>query len=86
MSGVRFVTTDRTTYDPTLAAVAALVEIRALYGDRLSFYVSHFDRLAGTRRVRELVLAGAPVDSITASWAAQAAAFERARQPYLLYQ
>lgn len=85
VSGVRFSATDRTTYDPVRTALAALIEIRELYGDRLTFYESHFDRLAGATRVREQVIAGAGLEEITASWAAQTAAFERARRPYLLY-
>jgi uncharacterized protein YbbC (DUF1343 family) len=85
VSGVRFVTTDRATYDPTLAGMAALVEIRALYGDRLTFAVSHFDRLAGTDRVRAMILDGATLERITASWPAQIEAFERVRRRYLIY-
>jgi len=84
--GVRFVTTDRDTYDPTRAGIAALVEIRALYGDSLTFRSSHFDRLAGSTRVREQIERGASVDEITADWAAQRAPFEAARTRYLLYE
>ncbi|HEX6135043.1 MAG TPA: DUF1343 domain-containing protein [Longimicrobiales bacterium] len=83
--GVRLVTTDRGVYDPTRAGIAALVEIRALYPDSLTFRESHFDRLAGSARVRELLLRGATVDEITAGWPGERAAYERARQRYLLY-
>jgi uncharacterized protein YbbC (DUF1343 family) len=85
VSGVRFVATDRAVYDPTLTGIAALIEIRALYGDRLTFAVSHFDRLAGSDRVRTMILAGESSDHITASWPAQIEAFARVRQRYLIY-
>jgi uncharacterized protein YbbC (DUF1343 family) len=83
--GIRFVTTDRTVYDPTRAGIAALVEIRALHADSLMFRTSHFDRLAGSPHVREQLLTGASVDEITADWPAQRATFMSARERYLLY-
>jgi uncharacterized protein YbbC (DUF1343 family) len=52
----------------------------------LEFRVSHFDRLAGTDRVRLALLAGESVESITGPWRAQVSAFMARRQPYLLYQ
>jgi uncharacterized protein YbbC (DUF1343 family) len=84
--GVRFVTTDRTTYDPTRAAVAALVEARALSGDRWRWNVAHFDRLAGTDQVRLMIDAGRTAAEITAPWAAQLAAFESMRARHLIYR
>jgi uncharacterized protein YbbC (DUF1343 family) len=85
VGGVRFVTTDRSVYDPTHAGIAALVEIHALYGDSLTFRTAHFDRLAGTERVRTMLMAGATLEQITAPWAAQLASFARVRERYLLY-
>ena len=84
--GIRFTVTDRDLYDPTLTAVAALVEIQRLHGDRLTWRESHFDRLAGTRALRTQILAGASADEIFGSWAAQIENFERTRARYLLYQ
>lgn len=84
--GVRFVTTDRERYDPAVAGVAAVVEVQRLHPDRLTFRERHFDRLAGTSRVREQVLAGASVQEITAGWADQVAAFRARVAPYLLYE
>jgi uncharacterized protein YbbC (DUF1343 family) len=83
--GVRFVTTDRSVYDPTHAGIAALVEIQALYPDSLTFRTAHFDRLAGTTRVRTMLVEGAPLDQITATWPAQLASFAYVRQDYLIY-
>lgn len=83
--GLRFVTTDRERYDPTLAATAALIEIHRAHPDRLEWLVSHFDRLAGTDRVRQQILAGAELEEVTEWWQAESRAFEAAREGYLLY-
>jgi len=83
--GVRFITTDRTTYDPTHAALAALREIQGLHADRLMWDLANFDRRAGSARVREQILAGAPLAEITRGWEAQLAAFKRQCAHYLLY-
>jgi uncharacterized protein YbbC (DUF1343 family) len=84
--GIRFVATDRDAYDPTAAAIAALVEIRTLHGSELTFREAHFDRLAGSARVREALLRGAEVGEITRGWAEQAEAFVADAQAYLLYR
>jgi uncharacterized protein YbbC (DUF1343 family) len=84
--GIRFVVTDRERYDPTHAAIAALIEIQRAHPDWLSWYVSHFDRLAGTDELRKAVVAGKGLEAATAGWSEQAAAFDRLRQPYLLYR
>lgn len=85
VNGIRLVTTDRATYDPVRAGIAMLIEIRALHGDELRFVESHFDRLAGTDRVRRMLLDGATLDAITADWPAQLAGFTAVRSRYLLY-
>jgi uncharacterized protein YbbC (DUF1343 family) len=85
VNGVRFTVTDRERYDPVLAGIATLVELRALHGDSLSFREAHFDRLAGNSDIRAMILAGAPADRIMAGWTAQLAAFEPIRARYLLY-
>jgi uncharacterized protein YbbC (DUF1343 family) len=84
--GVRFVTTDRAVHDPVRAALAALVEIRAMHADLFQFRDAHFDRLAGTDQVRLGIIAGHDVDRLTSGWDVQLAAFQRVRSKYLLYQ
>jgi uncharacterized protein YbbC (DUF1343 family) len=84
--GVRFVMTDRTLYDPTRAAVAALVEARVLSGDRWSWNVAHIDRLAGSDQLRLMVDAGRTVQEITAPWAGQLDAFRALRERHLIYR
>ena len=85
--GVRFLVANRSTYDAGVAGVAAAVVIHAMAPDKFRFsQAAHFDRLAGTDKVRKQILAGATVEEITASWAAQRAAFETIRRKYMLYR
>ena len=84
--GVRFVMTDPSVYDPTRAAVAALIEARKLSGDRWEWNVAHIDRLAGTDRLRLGIEEGASLEQLTAGWAAEVEAFEQIRRPNLLYR
>lgn len=84
--GVRFVATDEQVYDPTVSAVAALIEARSLAGERWEWLVAHFDRLAGTDALRQGIEAGDEVDALTAGWAEALAAFEAMAAPYRLYR
>ena len=85
VNGIRFSTTDRMTYDPTYAAVAALLEIRRLHPDQLRWHESHFDRLAGSSQLRRQVEAGEPLQAITSGWHHDTEEFRRVRSEYLLY-
>jgi len=83
--GVRFVPTS-STFDPTRAAVAALVETRRMSGSHWTWNVSHFDELAGTDALRLGIERGEDVETLTASWDAELARFRALRRPYLLYR
>ena len=85
VSGVRLIATS-TAYDPTEAAVALLVETRRMSGNEWRWLTSHFDRLAGTDRIREAIEAGAGVDEIREGWDEALAEFVRIREPYLIYR
>jgi uncharacterized protein YbbC (DUF1343 family) len=82
--GVRLVV-EAPDFDAPRAAVAMLVEARRASGPRWGWLVSHFDRLAGTDRLRLGLEEGLGLGELTAAWAAEGAAFERLRAPYLLY-
>lgn len=85
IGGIRLTVTDRSAYDPVRTAVAALLAARRLSGDAWEWRVRHFDRLAGSDRLRLAIDRGAPLDEITSEWAADVAAFDALRRPYLLY-
>ncbi len=84
--GVRFVATDPAAYDPTVAAVATLLEARRMSGDRWRWNASHFDELAGTDRLRKTIDAGLPLADVVAPWREALARFQTLRAPYLLYR
>jgi uncharacterized protein YbbC (DUF1343 family) len=83
--GIRFLVTDRDRYDPTVTAVVALLEARRQAGDRWAWNESHFDRLAGTDRLRLAIDALRPLDEIVTSWKAERERFASLREHYLLY-
>ncbi len=82
--GVRLVPTSAS-FDPTRAAVAALVEARRMSGAHWTWNASHFDELAGGDALREGIERGEDLDRLTAGWDAELARFRKLRQPYLLY-
>lgn len=83
--GLRFTVTDRRTYEPVRVSVAALLVARELAGEAWEWNVTHFDRLAGSDRLRSAIEAGDPLDTIVARWGPEIERFERLRAPYLLY-
>lgn len=85
IGGVRFVAADPEVYDPTRAALAAVIEARALSGDRWEWRVAHFDRLAGTDRVRLAIEEGRSLDEIVEPWADALTRFDSLRTAALLY-
>ncbi len=69
-------------FETTLHAIRAL---QGLYPERLEFRAATFDKLAGTRRVREALERGEPVEAIVAGFRGELEAFARLRAQYLLY-
>jgi uncharacterized protein YbbC (DUF1343 family) len=90
-AGVEVKVTDRAAYDPIRTGVAMLVEAhkypafrwRADAWDAARPY--WIDKLTGSPRLREMINAGADVDEVVGAWTDELAAFDRRRQPYLLY-
>jgi uncharacterized protein YbbC (DUF1343 family) len=86
VQGVRQTVTDRSVHDPVPVAVATLLEITRLHPDAFRWRDGWFDGLAGGPRLRQEIQRGADLAGIIAPWAAQRAAFEDRRAPYLLYR
>lgn len=84
LNGVRLITTDRRTYDPTRVAVAALLEVRKQHPQEFQ-WTGTFPRLYGVRGARARIEAGATYEQLTQDWDAQLRAFEAKRAAYLLY-
>lgn len=86
VNGVRLEVTDPSIYDPTRAAMALLVESRRMSGERWEWTPEHFDRLAGTQRVRNGVELGESESEITRGWGQNIEAFRELREPVLIYR
>lgn len=90
-AGVEVKIVDRGAYDPIRTGVAMLVEARKYPAfawrqdawDQLRPY--WIDTLTGSPRLRTMIDAGADVADVVGAWADELAAFDRQRQPYLLY-
>ena len=82
--GVRVVPEDPA-FDAPRVGVAMVREAFRLSGDRWSWNVGHFDRLAGTDALRLGIENGAAVTELTEAWPAQLRSFEAKRSSYLIY-
>lgn len=89
-SGVRLHITDPAVYRPLTTTVYVLVEIRKMYGSKLTFWRPRrgpylFDQVWGTRQVRLGILRGDDAATIVARWQPGLQRFLALRQQYLLY-
>ena len=85
VGGVRL-EADGPAYDPTLAALALLVETRAMSGERWDWRVGHFDRLAGTDALRNALDAGVSYGELAGGWGDGLDEYRARREGYLLYR
>ncbi len=89
LHGVRLRITDRRQFRPVVTGIHLL---HAFYHQAPPTYRDTFiqrpdwlARLAGTQRLHELLRAGTSPERIIATWRDEVAAFQKRRQPYLLY-
>ncbi|MHB1597086.1 MAG: exo-beta-N-acetylmuramidase NamZ family protein [Streptosporangiaceae bacterium] len=85
VSGVALHVTDHASFEPLRCALEIIAAAARLWPDRLTFRDEHFDRLAGTDRVRLALLDGVPPADIAAGWAGDVAAFAGPREECLRY-
>jgi len=55
------------------------------YPEKDDFFISYFEKLAGTAQLRQQIMAGKTADEIRSSWSDELAAFKKIRKKYLLY-
>ena len=84
--GIRLELTDQATYDPAATAVHLLLALRALHGSRMEWIPAHFDRLAGTRVLREAIEAGAEPAAIVRRWVPAQERFRQRRTGAMIYR
>jgi uncharacterized protein YbbC (DUF1343 family) len=80
--GIRLKVNNKGSYDPTLTAVHLLSAIRQAHPDRFRWIPAHFDRLAGTDRLREALSRGTAPSIATFSWREEVYAFSKRVEPY----
>jgi uncharacterized protein YbbC (DUF1343 family) len=83
--GIRLVVTDRTRYEPVRTSALLVDAIRGVHPKEFEFRASHFDRLAGTDRLRGSMEVG-KLGEFLDEGSADVAAFRKTRKPYLLYE
>lgn len=93
--GVQVHIIDPRGWEPLRVWLSVIMAVRHLYPDDFAWLPpyqdgvepspQHFDRLIGSETVRAQIDDGAPLDAISAGWAADCQAFAEQRQPYLLY-
>ncbi len=83
LAGIRLEVTDRALYDPTRAAMYLLEAIIAIHGERIGFLPAHFDRLAGTDRLRLSLMRGVPAAELVSDWSRELEAFRTHRAAVL---
>ena len=81
---IRFVVTDRQSYRPVRTALILIDEIRRQHVQEFA-WTATIDRLTGSDKVRRAIEAGT-LAALLDEWDRDAAAFARAREPYLLYR
>jgi uncharacterized protein YbbC (DUF1343 family) len=86
LAGIRLKVTDRSTYNPTAAAVHLLVTILTFHNEQFTWIPAHFDRLAGTQVLRTAIQARTDPERIVASWQPSLTRFKARRDPFLLYR
>jgi uncharacterized protein YbbC (DUF1343 family) len=82
--GIRLKVNNKGSYDPTLTAVHLLSAIRQAHPDRFRWIPAHFDRLAGTDRLREALSRGTAPEVATFDWREEVYAFSKRVEPYLI--
>ncbi len=83
--GVRIAIIDRDVLQPFWMGVQVVRTIHALYPDSMSFRIGHFDRLCGTKDIRNTITKNRDLRQLRKSWQTDLEAFEQKRETYLLY-
>jgi uncharacterized protein YbbC (DUF1343 family) len=81
---IRFVVIDRQSYRPVKTALILIDEIRRQHPQEFA-WTGTIDRLTGSDKVRRAIESGT-LPALLEEWDRDAAAFARAREPFLLYR
>lgn len=84
-NGIRITVIDRNTFHPVEFGVKLLSVIIRLYPDKIKFNNDFFDKLAGTDKLRKMLLEKAEPHIVIQSWQNEINKFSKTRNKYLLY-
>jgi uncharacterized protein YbbC (DUF1343 family) len=83
--GARIIVTDRNQFKPYWTGIRLVEKTYRLYPVKLEFRVGHFDRLCGTAKIREAILAGQSLEEQRKYLQADEERFAAIREKYLIY-
>lgn len=83
--GAQLHITDRNAFRPIATTLTILSVVKKLYGDKLEFHATYFDKVMGTSNVREAIEQGKPIKDVIDKFQFDLANFEKLRKPFLLY-
>ncbi len=91
--GVQAHVMDFDAWNPIKAWLNVIAMIRELYPNNFQWTpknpqtgYSHFDRLVGSRNIREAIENGTSIGTLVPDWLVAAAQFKESRKPFLLYE
>lgn len=84
-SGVYIRVLDRSKFEPVKAGVAILVSLNKLFKEFKFNKDNYIDKLAGTDKLRKMVLNGEDYNTIVNSWTEEVELFKTEREKYMLY-
>jgi len=83
--GCKIIVTDREAFEPYWCGINIVNTIYRMYPEQMEWRVAHFDRLCGSAKIRETIIAQSSLDGLRASWQEELNAFKKNRQKYLVY-
>jgi uncharacterized protein YbbC (DUF1343 family) len=84
-SGVYFNVTDKKKFEPVKAGIALLISLKKLFPDFKFNKDNYIDKLAGTDRLRKMVMDGKDLNTIVDSYKKELDEFKELRKKYLIY-
>jgi len=83
--GCKIIVTDRNQFNSYCCGIKIVNTIYHLYPDQFEWRVAHFDRLCGSTKIREAIIAHSSIDELITGWQDELNAFKKIRQKYLIY-
>ena len=83
--GIKIKVTNLKKFEPVKFGIKLIYALHKLFPKQFKFKDTWFDKLMGTEKVREMILAGKKPDEIISTWQKELKYFKQIRKKYLLY-